>query len=445
MSSFFSFLALYAVNALWQIPLVTAAGWMVCQLIRRLGPLAQHRVWLITLVTCIGLPLCHIASGSLWSRTLSSRSALALVEASSGHMPVVHRSFALLLPAGIVDAIAGLYLLLFFYFLLRFLIAVHSTNRLVENATPVSLTPEFAVAWQDAKGAFGLSDVCMLTSSAVTGPVTVSARTSFLLLPDNFMNNTSAEDFRVAVAHECAHLRRKDFFKNLFSEATSLFIAFHPVTWLLKAQLSQTREMTCDAMAAEAIGDSRVYIHALLRLAQATSSGPALTIHAIGIFDAHILEERIMVLRAQKKRTSIPAKLCFILAGGLCLIVVTVGAARAAVSLGTAKSGSANASQQDEKVYKVGTDVTAPRVLDAPPPDYPKNLPVTGVTQGNCLISLTVDAAGLPRDVHVVRSLSKDFDDKAVESVLRYRFAPGMRAGVPVAVALIIEVTFQKF
>jgi protein TonB len=65
--------------------------------------------------------------------------------------------------------------------------------------------------------------------------------------------------------------------------------------------------------------------------------------------------------------------------------------------------------------------------------------------EGTCLIGLVVDEKGMPQDVHVVRSLRQDFDEKAIEAVRQYRFKPGMKAGTPVAVSLKVEVRFARF
>src|SRR6185437_5787070 len=92
---------------------------------------------------------------------------------------------------------------------------------------------------------------------------------------------------------------------NLFYEAASLLIAFHPVTWMLKSHIAQTREMVCDGMATERLIDSRSYTQALLRLATMVAmTSRVSTSHAIGIFDANILEKRIMMMNLKKPHLS---------------------------------------------------------------------------------------------------------------------------------------------
>ena len=62
---------------------------------------------------------------------------------------------------------------------------------------------------------------------------------------------------------------------------------------------------------------------------------------------------------------------------------------------------------------------------------------------GAVLIGLVVSSQGLPRDVHVVRSLDKDLDRNAVDAVQQWRFEPARKGGNPVAVRVTVEIRFQ--
>lgn len=58
---------------------------------------------------------------------------------------------------------------------------------------------------------------------------------------------------------------------------------------------------------------------------------------------------------------------------------------------------------------------------------------------------MIVDEAGMPRDVHVVRSFRSDFDANAIKAVKQYRFDPAKRQGKPVAVRVNVEVNFKWY
>ena len=100
-----------------------------------------------------------------------------------------------------------------------------------------------------------------------------------------------------------------------------------------------------------------------------------------------------------------------------------------------------------DKVYEIGGDVTPAVLIDAPDAVFPaaKKKSEKAGWSGVSTVQLVVDGEGMPRDVHITRSLAPDFDRSAMDAVRQYRFKPGMRRGEPVAVAITIEVNFHLY
>lgn len=65
--------------------------------------------------------------------------------------------------------------------------------------------------------------------------------------------------------------------------------------------------------------------------------------------------------------------------------------------------------------------------------------------QGVCMIAIIVDAHGNPQNPRVMRSLGMGLDEKALESVRRYRFKPAMKDGRPVPAMITVEVDFRLY
>jgi TonB family protein len=65
--------------------------------------------------------------------------------------------------------------------------------------------------------------------------------------------------------------------------------------------------------------------------------------------------------------------------------------------------------------------------------------------QGICIIGVVVDAHGYPRNLRVIRSLGMGLDEKALDSVQKYRFKPAIKDGRPVAARVNIEVNFRLY
>jgi TonB family protein len=93
-------------------------------------------------------------------------------------------------------------------------------------------------------------------------------------------------------------------------------------------------------------------------------------------------------------------------------------------------------------VYKVGGGVSAPSVLYKIDPEYSEEARKAKYS-GTVLISLIVDANGKAQNIRVVRSLGLGLDEKAIEAVAKWKFKPGMKGGVAVAVQATIEVNFR--
>jgi len=65
--------------------------------------------------------------------------------------------------------------------------------------------------------------------------------------------------------------------------------------------------------------------------------------------------------------------------------------------------------------------------------------------QGVVVLALVVDPQGHARDIRVARSLGMGLDEKSIEAVRKWRFNPGTKDGVPVAVQVNVEVNFRLY
>ena len=94
--------------------------------------------------------------------------------------------------------------------------------------------------------------------------------------------------------------------------------------------------------------------------------------------------------------------------------------------------------------YRPGNGVSAPRAIYDPDPEYSEEARKNKYS-GIVTLTIVVDPSGRPRDIQVVRSLGMGLDEKAVEAVEKWKFAPGMKDGMPVAVKVNVEVSFRLY
>ena len=94
------------------------------------------------------------------------------------------------------------------------------------------------------------------------------------------------------------------------------------------------------------------------------------------------------------------------------------------------------------RVEKIGEGVSEPRLVYSVEAEYSEKARQAKI-EGTCVLSLIVDAHGMPQGLHVSRALGAGLDETAMEAVSRYRFKPAMKNGQPVAVKISVEVRFR--
>ncbi len=104
--------------------------------------------------------------------------------------------------------------------------------------------------------------------------------------------------------------------------------------------------------------------------------------------------------------------------------------------------GAGNGSGAGGGVFQAGGGVTAPTLLFKVEPEYSEEARKAKF-QGTVLLYVEVDPSGRATNIRVTRSLGLGLDEKAIEAVKKWKFAPGKKDGKPVTVAAIIEVNFR--
>ena len=89
--------------------------------------------------------------------------------------------------------------------------------------------------------------------------------------------------------------------------------------------------------------------------------------------------------------------------------------------------------------------VTPPRLIHSVDPEYDKASRKKKV-QGTVVLTVLVTESGEPQDPKIDISLNPALDEKAIEAVSRWRFAPATtKDGKPVAVQVRVEVNFHLY
>jgi TonB family protein len=431
----------YLLNSLWQVPLVFGAAWAAARLVRPAGPEMEHRVWVSALLLETILPGCHLRLSELsgfalrlWSGNASGgETRIAMGPATTHGIGVLRPS------AEVLAAVAVAYGCSLLYFAIRLGWGVWKTDVMRRQAESVTLAGETARMWERCRRIFGdgiggdAAEIAM--SPMIAGPVTIGVWRRVLLVPPGFLEGVSVSDLDAVLAHEFAHIRRRDFAKNLFYGVLSLPIAYHPLLWLTRSRLAESREMVCDAMAAEAVAGRESYARSLLRLASMLSDRtPARTLHAIGIFDANIFERRVMNLT--QKNAEVRGARRFVIAAACGVIALATAASALALRMNVAAP--ADDSKAPTRLTRSVSDLT---IVSRKTPEYPKQAKKDRL-QGMVVLAVTIGKDGAPLDVSVQKSVRGDLDQSALDAVREWRWQPYLLNGDPVEVDTTVSVTY---
>ncbi len=444
MNTFEGLILCYLVNSLWQVPLLSAAAWLIARILRPLGPVIEHHIFVTALLLQALLPACSLISFAslpnlfLWIHPLQS-SGRAHISVTIGagfvngslHLPTLFKSMVVLL-----------YACTCLYFCARFLWRSAVLSRIRREAMLLPHNSSLARMWEDFTIASDYDDVTIAVSSRVSGPATIGLFRKLILLPASITANLSEEDFHTILAHEFAHLQRRDFARNLIYELLTVPVSYHPIFWLTREAVIETREMVCDKAAASTIG-ATTYAQSLLRLASLLLKKPPLrATHAIGIFDANAFERRLMTLTQKPKevhglKRALVIITCLTFGAGTCGSALAL---RMRVDQPATIGGPALPAGQGTPL-KVKPAIMAGDIESKVTPVYPPDAKKKKI-QGSVVLHAIIGKDGKIDNLAVI-SGPKELQKSAIDAVSKWVYKPYLLNGNPTEVETTITVTYS--
>lgn len=329
MSLLAKWLTFCLINSAWQLPVLAAITALTLRMMPKPGAELRYRLWVGCLLLSVTLPAL---SASLATTTSSAPPSYKQANApdrwttprSIDDGPLTMRFTEIAPPSsnhGTGLILPGLYLISLLIDAAKLLRGLKATRTLVKAACKADLNPIARDLLDRAFLAYQIPPVEVYTSADLPGPATVSWPHPMLLVPPTLMT-APADEIAIIFAHELAHIRRHDFAINLLLEILSILAFYHPATHWIKRRISESREIVCDELAADATTGRAAYALSLLTMAQTAFSQPRASSYSLGIFESTNLERRIMNLVDTRlpltpKRKLIRSLCCWsLLAGG---------------------------------------------------------------------------------------------------------------------------------
>jgi TonB family protein len=283
----------------------------------------------------------------------------------------------------------------------------------------------------------------------------------------------------LALLHERAHIDRKDWLFQMVASAVQALFWFHPLVWIACIQMRREAENAADDLVLHSGADPSDYAAQLLAVARSMRGRTPVAAVPMTARPG-LLESRVRaILDRDRMRTQAPLAARIGMIALMCSCVVPLLAMRAEsvlpeglkTSLALPKpiafvpapnrTTEDNRTTADNRITQSPSTAqptkppvppreaeaaqaksTPPRVLYKSEPQYTEEARAAKV-QGTTVLSVTITEQGRAEDIRVTRSLDPGLDQKAVEAVQDWEFAPATRDGTPVRITATIEVNFR--
>ncbi len=301
------------IRVCWQGGLALALAWAVCRLIPRLPAWGRCWLWRVAYL--------KLLFAFFWLPTLdlpllppaSSPEAITQVQgfAQTEYGVSVSTSATLWAeplptpaPSPVVPTVAGWLLLLWTGSLLwqsgQAIRQGLTVRRLRRTGTPLDGGPlDF---WNVALSRdLNLPGAPRLMSSTATStPLLIGILRPCIVLPESLLATCTPDELRLILAHELAHVQRRDLLWGWLPLLTRLVCGFHPLVGIAEREISMTQEIACDETALHLTGAASItYGSLLVRVATRFASRPSRGFGMIGMTESyHTLKRRLSAMKS---------------------------------------------------------------------------------------------------------------------------------------------------
>lgn len=149
------------------------------------------------------------------------------------------------------------------------------------RAAGTNVDPVIAEMFEPLREKFHAGSIALCQSALAFAPMLTGLIRPIILLPAQLMTGLSGDEVRAVLAHELAHLARRDAWWNMLQVVIETLFFFHPAVWWMGSRAHMEREHAADDLALGVSDDRRAYAEALVKLAE-LQLAPALSVPANG-------------------------------------------------------------------------------------------------------------------------------------------------------------------
>jgi TonB family protein len=463
-----------------QATLILAFAYLAAKALRRRSSAEHHVLWAAALGAAALLPVLSVLLATwqpTWARAVAEVFPTIVRTASPGVSAygadvVVHAGSLEDAGSPLVRAVAIIWVLGASLTLAALLAGALRLSRLAKLAHRMTQRSWQRLTTEVSHDLKIRRPVSLLHSPAVPVPMTWGLRRPRVVLP------LDAEQWpddrrRAVLAHELAHVRRRDWLVQILAAVVCAVYWFHPLFWFAYRRLRDESEHACDDVVVNLGVDARDYAAHLLHIVRAARTDARTNGRnsdrawrsALAMARSSPLEQRFAaLLGAARNRRAVSgrgvaaataltvASVIPLAALGLAPIVgatIQVQTARLPPALDVLKT-SADA-QPMPAVSRVRTvdvstaegAIAAPDVVEYTTPPLYSDEARRRLVEGIVTIEARISMDGQITTPRVVRGLGFGLDQNALVALRQWQFRPGTQGGRPVDMTVEIDIEFN--
>lgn len=206
---------------------------------------------------------------------------LIFEESLSAENPEILSLSELSIP-GIVDLVSPILAMIWIFGAMLMMVKFSTSLFYVQtlrNTGLIDVNEEFDLLFKELVAKCGIKrNVGLFESELITSPLTIGHFKPLVLVPIGMLSNLNTEQVEAILLHELAHIRRHDYMLNLIQNLVESIVFFHPVVWILSAEIKTQRENLCDDYSVAQIQDPIHLVKALYQLEKSATHTPELAL-----------------------------------------------------------------------------------------------------------------------------------------------------------------------
>jgi beta-lactamase regulating signal transducer with metallopeptidase domain len=287
-------LASALLHSLWQNALLAVIAIAVLEAMPRPGAAWRHGLGMAFLILMAIVPVAQLLG--YWSDGFVNREGMPFLE----NLGALVRPWSDEIAAITVCTwVAGL-----IFMLVRHSLSVHAIAAM-ERAPCSGLPAPLARTLDALSRRLGVAQtVACRVSNEVIAPCLSGFLRPVVWLPAHVITGLTPAQIEAILAHELAHVARKDWLWNALQCLVEWLFFFNPGVWLLSGRVRQEREQACDELAVRHSGDAVALVEALATLERTRQGASQFCLAANG--GALLTRVRLLLGEPRPRRGSTP-------------------------------------------------------------------------------------------------------------------------------------------